>query len=284
MLGHRLLISLSALGHEVVGTVRGVPAAMPKAITQAGARLIGDVTIERDGRIEKVLDEVRPDVVLNCIGVVKQLSSAKDPLIAIPVNAMFPHQLADACAKRRVRMIHFSSDCVFSAQGGPYSEASWPDPRDLYGRSKLLGEVNTPNALTLRSSIIGHELGAGSGLIAWVLRNRGRRVSGYARAFYTGVTTDFMSRAVHRLLTDFPELCGVWHLSADPISKYDLVRLVDETYGLGLTIDRDESFVCDRRLDSTPLRDRTGIVPPPWRQMVEEMHASYDRDGESYGR
>ena len=277
MLGHRLLGSLSAQGNDVVGTVRGDDTTSATIKIVPAARLIGGISVEQDGAVEAVLDQVKPDVVVNCIGVVKQRAAAKDPLISLPVNALFPHQLAQACAERGVRMIHFSTDCVFAGTNGPYTEASRPDPEDLYGRSKLSGEVNAPNVLTLRTSVIGHELGEGTGLLAWILRNRGERVSGYARALYTGVTTDYMARALLSLLTDFPALCGVWHLSADPISKYDLASLIDEIYNLGLTIDRDESYVRDRRLDSTALRNRAGIVPPSWREMVEEMHANYDR-------
>ena len=139
--------------------------------------------------IERLIEAERPAVVLNCIGVVKQMAQGQDPLTAIPVNALFPHRVAKACADSGARLIHFSTDCVFSGRAGPYSEASPPDPADVYGRTKLLGEVNAPNALTLRTSIIGHELGEGTGFLAWVLRSKGTRVSGYARALYTGVTT-----------------------------------------------------------------------------------------------
>ena len=276
MLGHCLLRSLSEHGHEMIGTLRRAPETVSVTIGNNVARLIGGISVEQEGIVEHILDSERPDVVVNCVGVVKQLSAAKDPLVSIPINAMFPHRLALSCAERGMRMIHFSTDCVFSGTAGPYSEASRPDPQDIYGLTKLLGEVNTPNALTIRTSIIGHELDKeGPGLVSWIIRSRGTRVSGFARALYTGVTTDFMADAVHRLITDFPELCGVWHLSADAISKYDLVCLMNEIYGLGMTIDRDETFVCDRRLDSALFRRRTGIVPPPWRDMLMQMHANH---------
>ncbi len=277
MLGHRLLQALPEHGHEVVGTIRGVAEESAGLKGPAGPRLIGGISAEPEGLVERVLDSERPDVVVNCIGVVKQLATANDPLVAIPVNTLFPHRLARACAQRGARIIHFSTDCVFSGSAGPYSEASPPDPQDLYGRSKLLGEINAPNALTLRTSIIGHEIGDGAGLVSWILRNRGNRVSGFARALYTGITTDFMAQVLIRLIADFPELCGVWHLSAGPISKYDLICLINEIYDLDLTINRDEAYVCDRRLDSGMFRRRTGVMPPSWRKMLEEMNENYQR-------
>lgn len=277
MLGHRLLASLPGHGHRVVGTVRGKPEEFRGSVGGADTKIVGGITVESANAVERLIEAERPAVVLNCIGVVKQMAQGQDPLTAIPVNALFPHRVAKACADAGARLIHFSTDCVFSGRVGPYSEASPPDPADVYGRTKLLGEVNAPNALTLRTSIIGHELGDGTGFLAWVLRSKGTRVSGYARALYTGVTTDYMARAVALLISDFPQLCGVWHFASDPISKYDLLCLANEIYQLQLSIDRDETFVCDRRLDGSLLRLRTGIVPPTWKDMLVEMHANSQR-------
>lgn len=278
MLGHRLAQGLADCGHEVSATLRGSLADLPTVLQRSDVRVFDRIDVDAFESIRSLLDALRPQFVLNCIGVVKQLASAKDPLVAIPINALLPHRLAGACSEIGARLIHFSTDCVFSGSAGPYSEASAPDPQDLYGRSKLLGEVNAAHVLTLRTSIIGHELdGGGSGLVAWILRNCGQRVAGYARALYTGVTTDFMADAVDRLIDMSPALCGVWHLGSDPISKYGLVGLVNEMYGLGMQIDRDEAFVCDRRLDSSLLRNRAGIMPPSWPEMITTMHANFIR-------
>jgi dTDP-4-dehydrorhamnose reductase len=274
MLGHRLTSSLAAR-YSVSGTVRTITPALDALAKKSGATLIAGVEAEDSAQLETTFDKVKPDVVINCIGVVKQLQSANSPLIAIPLNSVLPHQLAQLAAQRGARFIHFSTDCVFAGDAGPYSEVSAPDARDLYGRSKLLGEVNSANALTLRTSIIGHELITPTGLLEWILSNRGKSVSGFARALYTGVTTNYMATALVRLIDEFPRLRGVWHLSADPISKFDLIELVDEIYDLGIQVTRDEYFVCDRRLDSTPLRQKTGIVPPSWHDMIAAMRTEH---------
>lgn len=282
MLGHRLVQTLAEHGHDVSATLRGRATDLPPALSRTDIRLFEHIDVEAFERVKALLERLRPEFVLNCVGVVKQLANAKDPLVTIPINALLPHRLAGACHEFGARMIHFSTDCVFSGTAGPYSEAAAPDPQDLYGRSKLLGEVNAAHVLTLRTSIIGHEIDTdgsglidGSGLVSWILRNRGRRVSGYARALYTGVTTDYMSEAVNWIMDTDASLCGVWHFGADPISKYDLVCLINEIYGLNMQVDRDESFICDRRLDSSRLRNRTGLTPPSWPQMIADMHSKY---------
>jgi len=274
MLGHRLMSSLAA-HYSVSATVRMPAPALEALAKKSGATLISGIEADNTAQLEAAFDRVKPDVAINCIGVVKQLQSANSPLVAIPINSVLPHRLAELAAQRGARFIHFSTDCVFGGDAGPYSEASVPDPRDLYGRSKLLGEVSRADALTVRTSIIGHELTAPTGLLEWILRNRGNAVYGYARALYTGVTTNYMATALVRLIDEFPRLSGVWHLSAEPISKFDLIELVDEIYGLGMQVARDEYFVCDRRLDSTPLRQKTGIVPPSWPDMIAAMRTEH---------
>ena len=272
MLGHKLVQRLGTR-FEVAGTVRGATADYAGLPALSGTRLMPGVKAEAPASVVSALDAVEPEAVINCIGVVKQLKEAKDPLTAITVNALFPHQLARFCAERGARLIHFSTDCVFSGRRGNYSEDDVPDPEDLYGRTKLLGEVAGPGCLTLRTSLIGRELRGRTSLIEWFLAQEGGRVQGFARAFYSGLTVNAMADLVAELLTDFPALDGLWHASADPISKYDLLKIVDRIYGLGIMIERDESLFCDRRLDSSRFRAQTGFRPKPWEEMIAEMHA-----------
>ena len=212
-------------------------------------------------------------MVLNCIGIIKQTKAANDPLPAIAINSLFPHQLARLTSMRGARLFHFSTDCVFSGRRGNYVEDDLPDPVDLYGRSKLLGEVDAPGALTLRMSMVGRELRGHLGLIDWFLSQRGRRVSGYARALYSGLTTIATADLVARLIRAHPQLEGVWQVSGEPISKFDLLAIVNRVYALGIEIVRDETFVCDRRLDSSRFRNATGWRPASWEDMIADMHS-----------
>jgi dTDP-4-dehydrorhamnose reductase len=188
-------------------------------------------------------------------------------------NSVLPHRIAAACAKSGTRLIHLSTDCVFSGHKGPYAETDPTNPEDLYGRSKLLGEVSYPGCLTIRSSIVGRELRGRSSLIEWFLSQRGKRVTGYAGALYTGMTTIVMADLIGRLATDHPQLHGIWHVASTPISKYDLLALVNRHFGLGIELVRDEKFVTDRRLDGSQFGARTGFSAPNWDTMIAQMRA-----------
>lgn len=219
-----------------------------------------------------VLVRVRPDVVVNCVGLVKQLAAATDPLAALPLNAVFPHRLARLCSLLGARLVHISTDCVFSGDRGNYTEDSAPDAHDLYGRSKLLGEVNEPHVITLRTSIVGRELGSRHGLIEWFLGESGP-VQGFTRAIFSGLTTDELTRAIIRHVLPNPALQGVWHISAEPINKHELLLLLRNAYGLTTEIRPDASVVIDRSLNSSRFRAATGYTPPNWPAMIEALQA-----------
>lgn len=274
MLGHRLAARLAAQG-EVWGTTRG-PRAVPGL---ERARTLAGVLVEEPATVARALDAARPDVVLNAVGVVKQLDAAADPAVAIRVNALFPHELAQAARARGARLIHFSTDCVFAGRGGPYRESDLPDAADLYGRSKLLGEVAGPGCLTLRSSIVGHELASAHGLLGWFLGQRGHPVRGYAKALFSGVTTDTMASLVGRLAVEFPALEGLWHVAGPAIAKYDLLQLFEQRYRTGSAIARDETVAIDRRLDGSRFAAATGWSAPSWPAMIDEMAREATRAG-----
>ena len=271
MLGHKLLQRLRT-EHEAAGTIRDAAPDAGLSRALAGVKLYPGVDAADLASLERALDDWKAQVVLNCIGIIKQSKAASDPLPSIAINSLLPHQLAQMAAARGARLIHFSTDCVFSGRRGNYVEDDEPDPVDLYGRSKLLGEVTAPNALTLRTSIVGRELRGHLGLIDWFLSQRGGRINGYVRALYSGLTTLAAADLVAWLIRAHPELQGVWQVSGEPISKFDLLQIVKRVYRLDIEIAPDEHFVCDRRLDSTRFRTHTGWRPPSWEDMIAAMH------------
>lgn len=224
--------------------------------------------------ILRVLGEVRPEVVINCIGVIKQLASAKDPLVTIPINTLFPHRLALACKAAGSRLIHISTDCVFSGTKGMYTENDLSDAEDLYGRSKYLGEVAASHCVTLRTSIIGHELSTSYSLIDWFLSQESK-VRGFTKAIYTGFPTVEMARIIADYVIPNPSLNGLYQVASAPISKYELLQLVAERYGKAIEIEPYEQFHCDRSLDASRFRQATGYVPPPWPELVSAMSDDY---------
>ena len=276
MLGHKVVQRLHAHGLPVVGSIR-TPAIPDSAAARAALgnaeRILTDVDVLDDRALAGALDAAEPDVVINAIGVIKQLDAAKDPIMSIEINSLLPHRVANLCAKRGARLIHLSTDCVFAGRKGPYNEESPTDAEDLYGRSKLLGEAAGSGCLTIRSSIVGRELRGGSSLIEWFLSQRGRKATGYAGALYTGLTTNTMADLMATLVRNEPALSGIWHVASEPITKYELLKLVNRHYNLGVELACDSNFAIDRRLDGSRFRARTGYSPPSWDDMIAGMRA-----------
>ncbi len=275
MLGHTLLRNLSTRPELTVhATTRSNNGLDHWFSADLLVRIHPFVDADNFDSVMRVLGDVRPDVVVNCIGVIKQLSSAKDPLVTIPINSLFPHRLALACKASGSRLVHISTDCVFSGAKGMYTENDPSDADDLYGKSKYLGEVDYPHCVTLRTSIIGHELSTSYSLIDWFLAQEGR-VKGFTRAIYTGFPTVEMARIIADYVIPNESLSGLYQVSSEPISKYDLLKLVAEQYGKQIEIESFDDFYCDRSLDSTRFRQKTGYTPPAWPELVKSMWDDY---------
>lgn len=270
MLGHVILRFLAASeGHEVLGTVRS-PGPLHSFPDDLQPSLIRGVDVLDTDGLMRLFAQVRPDIVINCIGVVKQVAEAEDPLIVLPINAVLPHRLARLCELTSARLIHISTDCVFAGTKGMYTEQDPPDPQDLYGRSKLLGEVESPHAITLRTSLIGHELSSARALVGWFLAQRGT-VRGFTHAIFSGLSTVEFARVIRDYVLPHPNLHGVHHVSSAAISKYDLLNLVGEIYKKKIDIVPDGSLVVDRSLDSSRFQQLTGYDPPSWSELVRTM-------------
>lgn len=279
MLGHTLF---RALGESPLYEVHGTSRRRDALEDFLPGHMMGRVAFGVDAMnlqsVVSVLDSVAPDVVVNCIGIIKQAPSVRHNASTIQLNSLLPHQLLDACSSRGMRLIHVSTDCVFSGNGGNYRESDRPDPIDLYGKSKLLGEVSEASSLTLRTSIVGRELREHRSLIDWFLAQTGV-VAGYDKAIYSGLTTtEFAGLLATTVLPD-RSLSGLYHIASAPISKYQLLRLVASEYGWGGEILPVDEPVCDRSLAAERFTARTGYVAPPWPRMIAEMHECETRWG-----
>jgi dTDP-4-dehydrorhamnose reductase len=237
-----------------------------------GNRVRAGVDVEHQNSLVRILDQVRPDVVVNCAGLTKHKPDAEDPLVSIPINTLMPHRLAGLCKLAGVRLIHVSTDCVFSGDKGGYVEDDRPDAHDVYGRSKALGEVHDPHAITLRTSTIGHELQSRFGLLDWFLSQEGR-CKGYTRAVFSGLPTVVFAQVVRDVVIPRKELSGLYHVAAKPIAKSDLLKLIADVYGKTIDIVPDDTLVIDRSLDATRFRLATGYVAPEWPELIKLMHA-----------
>ena len=270
MLGHQLWRGLHAK-HDIWVTLRRPVAdfAAHNLFDEAKAIQFDDIT--DDTALERALDQAKPEAVINCVGLIKQRDEASDEALTLRVNAEFPHRLAKRCGEAGARLIHFSTDCIFAGTKGNYTESDPSDAADLYGQSKHQGEVADAHSVTLRTSVIGHELGTNLALLDWFLSQRGQAISGFTKAIYSGFTTLEMSRIVDRILTQYPDLSGVWHVASAPISKFDLLKLCQIKLGWEGVIEPDDEFVCDRTLNTDHFNKTTGYSPPSWEAMISEL-------------
>jgi dTDP-4-dehydrorhamnose reductase len=235
------------------------------------AILISGIDVENIDALTQLLNKYRPDMVINCVGIIKQRDDADDPLTVLPINALLPHRLYQLCGLLGARLIHFSTDCVFSGKKGMYTEDDIPDAYDLYGRSKLLGEVSATNAITIRTSLIGHELDSNKSLVNWFL-SQSETVLGYHRAIFSGLPTVEIARIIDQYIISDLSLSGLVQLSAQPIDKYTLLSLIKATYGKTIEIQPDDKVVIDRSLDSTSFKKQTGYQPPSWEELISSMY------------
>jgi dTDP-4-dehydrorhamnose reductase len=234
--------------------------------------IIAGIDAENHDSLTRTFAMTRPELVVNCVGLIKQLADANDPLQAIPVNALLPHRIATLCQVVGARLVHFGTDCVFSGTQGNYLESDLPDASDLYGRSKLLGEVDYPHAITLRTSIVGHELYGHRSLVEWFLAQQGL-VKGYSKAIFSGLPTVELACVVRDYVLPRPELRGVYHVASKPINKLKLLQLISDTYGKDIEIVASDELVVDRSLNATHFHAATGYAPPEWPELVQRMFA-----------
>lgn len=269
--GHKVFQRL-ARQFEAVGAVRRMNDPLRQLERIAGGRIVDGFDVAAISTVERLLEQTSPTVVVNCVGIIKQLAESNDVVLANRINAVFPHELATLCSASGTRLIHLSTDCVFSGKRGSYTERDQPDPVDEYGRSKLLGEVGTGDVVTLRTSMIGRELRGFHSLLEWFLSPRVTLgVKGYRRAIFSGLSNIALANEIARLIGSHPEVRGLYHLAGPAISKYELLELAKRSFDVACDLVPDDVFHCDRSLIADSYRSATGFVPRTWSEMIDEL-------------
>jgi len=272
MIGHKLWQDLSNSDHEVFGTLHGgrEPYARYALFDK---RVTENFEAEDFDGVTGLLNRLRPAVILNCIGITKRKTESKDVAKMFMINARFPHHLALWAGRNGARVIHFSTDCVFDGADGNYGERSVVTAPDLYGQTKYFGELDYDHCLTIRTSMIGRELASYTELLEWFLAQRGKRITGYKKAVYSGLTTLTMTGVIRRLILEYPQLCGKYQIAGPVITKYDLLTLARDAFALDVEIIPDETFQCDRTMQAHRFAQATGITIPSWPEMLEALAA-----------
>jgi dTDP-4-dehydrorhamnose reductase len=271
MLGNVIFRKLSTFHeYEVFGTSRSA-SCLPSFDTSLHNNVISEFDVENTDLLINLLSKLKPDLVINCIGLVKQVKESADLMRALSVNSLLPHRLAKILSLTDARLIHISTDCVFSGSKGMYKETDIPDATDVYGRTKLMGELSYKNTVTLRTSIIGHELNANRSLVNWFLSQE-TDVKGFSRAIFSGLPTVELAEIIHRHIIPNINLTGLYHVSSNPIDKYSLLKIIAKVYKKNITIDEDKTFIIDRSLDSSRFKDLTGFRPSSWDDLITSMY------------
>jgi dTDP-4-dehydrorhamnose reductase len=270
MLGHKLVQVLSE-DLDVYSTIRTPFSDVAGIDIFDRDQTLTGFDAMRESHIREAIEACSPDVLINAIGVVKQSPDSVNIAQTVILNAILPHMCAKLAQEKGFRFITISTDCVFSGKRGNYNEEDEPDAEDLYGLTKHWGEVSGENCLSLRTSMIGRELSRTQGLIEWFLSNRGKTVSGYSSAIFSGFPTIVLADIIKRLIAEHDGLSGVYHVSSEPISKYDVLCLANESFGVDVEIISSDELVIDRSLDSERFRHVTGFSPLPWPEMIEIM-------------
>lgn len=271
MLGHKLVQRLPDFGFDTWAGVRGDPGDLARYGIARADRILGGIDATSPDSVRSAVEAVQPDAVINAIGVIKQKEEAKFAARTIEINSLFPHRLYEACRDAGSRLVHISTDCVFAGTSGGYDEDDLPDARDLYGRSKALGEVVSEGAVTIRTSIIGRELSSAHGLLEWFVSNKGGTVRGFVNAYFSGFTTEALTGLIARYILPRQDLQGLYHVASGRISKYDLLSRVNRRLDLGILIEPSEELVIDRSLDASGFAEKTGFSAPSWDEMIDGL-------------
>lgn len=273
MLGHQCFIKLKKhFGTENVGcTIRKSKDHYSRFGIFSGDNIFERIDVADFGKLEKVLDGFAPEVIVNCIGLTLRKPALGDFENALEINSMLPHRLAIWGNSHNCRVIHFSTDCVFDGISGGYSEIDPPSAKDVYGKTKFLGELHYKNSITLRLSIVGRELEGKTELIEWFLSQKGKQISGFSEVLYSGLTTNRVADEVIRLIEEFPEISGLYQVSSEPISKYDLLKLVNEIYHVDITINKNPNYKSNKVLRCDTYTQLTGFTPPQWPDLIQQM-------------
>lgn len=278
MLGHTLFKEMSKNSNfNVFGTTRNKNGLQEYFTIDELSRIRDGVDAGNFETVIRAIASVQPTVIINCIGIIKQLAISKDPLTAINVNAQLPHMLSLVTRTANARLIHISTDCVFKGTKGAYTEEDESDADDLYGRTKFLGEVTYPHCITLRTSIIGHELKTNYSLVDWFMSQE-KEVNGYVNAIYSGFPTLEIVNIISNYVIPAKQLSGLYHISSEPISKYNLLSIIKKVYEKDIQINPYENFVIDRSMKSEKFKKVTGYNPPSWEKMIEDMHTHVMHD------
>ena len=272
MIGHKIAQSLS-YDYEVIGSSR-------KNINLEDIGLTKGLLFNNDflkNDYDTFLNKILPDIIINCIGITTRRGISNNSLNTDFINNQFPHKILEWTSKKNKKLIHFSTDCVFSGKKGNYLDGDQPDAEDIYGLSKAKGEINSENALTIRCSMIGREIYNHTELFEWLYSMKNKEIKGYTNVIYSGVTTFWMGQVINKLLSENMNLNGIYNIASKPISKYELLFKLSNVFKLNVNIIPNPNIKSNKVLISKKFTEITGINIPNWDELIGEFKNDSDK-------
>ncbi len=220
---------------------------------------------------KKLLKENNPDIIINSAGITTRRGIDQRLDEARYINNLLPISLAHWVKKHNKKLIHFSTDCVFSGKKGNYLDEDIPDAEDLYGKLKGMGEVHNSNTLIIRCSMIGREIFNHTELFEWLNSMKDKQVEGFSNVIFSGVTTSWMGNTLNDILKHNFDLSGIYNISSQPISKYDLITKLSRAFNLNIDIIKNINIKSNKVLNSKKFTEITGINCPSWDTLIDQF-------------
>ena len=278
MLGHQMWRRVNewakGSSHQVFGTVRKSKDHYQALGLPNTQNLFDGVDVGEFKKLDALLNQIKPSIVINCAGITLRKKDLSDIEKCYQLNGMLPQFVGQWCNTHDAKLFHFSTDCVYDGKkGSSYLESDMPSAFDHYGQSKYLGEASTGNSLTMRLSIVGRELENKTELVEWILSQKDKHAKGYNAVKYSGLTTAYVAREVIRVIEKYPEISGLYHVSSEPISKYEIMEKINAKFDLNIKIEKNNEIVSNKALDCSRYEKATGFQKPSWDQMIDDLFA-----------
>jgi len=274
MLGSKLFKEFLKKNYKIKGSTRVIP----KHFLNYKNYIDSNLDIFDIQKLKEKINKFKPNLIINCVGIIKQKISKTNEKNIFYINSIFPHELYKISNIIKARLIHFSTDCVFDGKKGNYDDKNETNANDIYGFSKALGELSYDNSITLRTSIIGHELSSKKSLLDWFLHLNKKNCYGYTKAYFSGLPTIEIFNFIQKFLLKKKKISGIYNLSSSRISKYNLLKKISKVYSKNINIIKNNKLKIDRSLNSKKLKKLVDYKCPPWNILIKNMYINHLKD------
>jgi dTDP-4-dehydrorhamnose reductase len=272
LIGHKMYQLISNNYQDTWVTLRNNLSSYSYSEIYNSEKVIDKIDLSNFKLLLNQLNVLNPDVVINACGITIRRGIDAFKSNSIILNSALPHFLNEWVVSNNKRLIHFSTDCVFSGKKGDYLDNDIKDAIDIYGLTKSMGEViDSKCAITLRGSMIGRELENKTELLEWFLHQKNNVIKGFTNVIYSGITTVRMAEIILKIINEYPNLSGIYNISSEPISKFDLLKKWNDKFSINATIEIDKNYTSNKNLISDKLFKIIQLEQPIWDDLIHQL-------------